>query len=63
MITVFMLLVGDEWPKIATINIMASKEAGDVAEIIAYLYFLVVLITGHIVLQALLTALLLKNFE
>ena len=58
-----MLLVGDDWPSIATNHIRASKEEGAFSEIIAYFYFLIVLITGHIALQALLTALLLKNFE
>ena len=59
----FLLVNGDDWPSIAIPYIRASKEEGKVAEIIAYLYFIALLLTGTIVLMALLTALLLKNYN
>ena len=59
----FLLVIGDDWPQIATLYIRAKKELGFVYEISAYLYFITSLITGCIILQSLMTALLLKNFQ
>ena len=61
--TVFLLVIGDDWPTIATPYIRASREDGEFTELIAYSYFMILLVTGHVVLLALLTALLLKNFK
>ena len=49
-ITVFMLVIGDDWPQIATLYIRAQKESGFIYELSAYLYFILSLITGCIIL-------------
>ena len=60
---VFSLFMGDDWHLKAAIYIRAGSEQGTFAMSLAYGFFLFILVAGHVILQALLTALLLKNFE
>ena len=55
--------MGDDWHIKAALYIRAGQEQGILAMSLAYVFFLTIIIAGHVVLQALLTALLLKNFE
>ena len=60
---VFSLFMGDDWHLKAAIYIRAGSEQGTFAMSLAYGFFLFIIVAGHVILQALLTALLLKNFE
>ena len=60
---IFALFIGDDWPNKAAEYIRASREDGAMAEVMAYTYFLLTMVTLHVIMQGLLTALLLKNFE
>lgn len=64
LICVFSLIIGDNWPVKVSVFVRASQEEfGLAGEIMAWTYFVLVMLTGHIVMMALITALLLKNFE
>ena len=55
--------MGDDWHVKAALYVRAGQEQGRLAMALAYFFFLTIIVAGHVVLQALLTALLLKNFE
>ena len=63
-ICVFALIIGDSWNnKLAEYVLAGQEELGMVGQIISWTYFILVMLVGHIVMMALVTALLLKNFE
>ena len=58
------MIIGDDWPDKVALYVRAShEEFGMVGEVLAWVYFMLVMLSGHIVMMALITALLLKNFE
>ena len=64
LVCVFALVIGDSWPaKVAEYVRAGQEEYGTAGEVVACTYFVLVMLTGHIIMMALVTALLLKNFE
>ena len=64
LMSVFALIIGDDWPDKVALYVRASQEEfGMAGEVLAWIYFMLVMLSGHIVMMALITALLLKNFE
>lgn len=59
----FALFIGDDWYAKTALYIRAGQAQGTFPMMLAYFFFVILIISGHVVLQALLTALLLKNFE
>ena len=63
MLHAFALFMGDDWFQKIALYTRAGEAQGTFAKTLAYTYFVCIILLGHVVLQALLTALLLKNFE
>ena len=63
LVTVFILVMGQDWHIISNIYIRASREESKISQYIAQIYFFVAIVLGHIVLLSLFTALLLRNFQ
>ena len=63
MLHTFALFMGDDWFQKISLFARAGEAQGMFAKTLAYTYFICIIVLGHVVLQALLTALLLKNFE
>ena len=62
-ITVFILVNGEDWIWIAQVWIRAFGEGERIHEIIATTYFVIVMLVGHLTLFALFTGILLHNFK
>lgn len=63
MVSIFIVVIGEEWHIISGVYIRASAENGSASRTIALMYFLILIVVGHTILLALFTALLLRNFE
>ena len=63
MVTIFLVVIGEDWHIIARTFIRASAETSTSSRTIAMLYFIVLIVVGNTMLLALFTALLLRNFE
>ena len=63
MVSIFMIVIGEDWHVIAGTYVRASAEFGSESRTIAMVYFIILVVVGHIMLLALFTALLLRNFE
>ena len=62
MLTIFILIMGQDWHIISRDYIRASRLEGSISYSITKFYFFIVVILGHIILLSLFTALLLRNF-
>ena len=62
-VCVFAVVMGDDWQSKASLYIRAGYAQDSLGMVLAYFFFTLLMISGHIFLNALLTALLLKNFE
>ena len=62
MVSIFIIFIGEDWDEIAVLYLRASRSQGAASYTIARLYFVMLLLIGHIMLLALFTALMLRNF-
>ena len=63
LITVFIVIVAEDWNQVMYLYVRAAGESSPLSWNIALIYFLLTMIIGNIILLALFTALLLKNFD
>ena len=63
LVTIFILIVGEDWNEIMYMYVRAGGAESELGWSIARIYFLIVMITGNVILLALFTSLLLKNFD
>ena len=63
MVTIFIMIVGEDWNAVMYKYVRANSIDSAAGRYIAIVYFMFVMILGNIILLALFTALLLKNFE
>lgn len=63
MLTIFILVMGQDWHIIERDYMLASGLKGTVSLVIAKAYFITIIIVGNIILLSLFTALLLRNFQ
>ena len=61
MLTVFIVIVAEDWNAVMYLYVRALSYNSSSGRNIAILYFVVLFMTGHIILLALFTALLLKS--
>lgn len=62
-VSIFSILMVEAWPSILFSGWRAAKGQSDAFEVIAVLYFVVVVVVGNLVLLSLFLAILLSNFE
>lgn len=62
-VSIFSILMVEAWPSILFSGWRASRAETDAFELIAVLYFVVVVVVGNLVLLSLFLAILLSNFE
>ena len=61
--TVFIVIIGEDWNWVMYLWVRAYGNGSTGSEIVATLFFLLMMIFGNIVLFSLFTAILLRNFD
>ena len=63
LVTIFIVIVGEDWNQVMNLYVRALGYESSVGWQVARMFFLIVMIGGNIILLALFTSLLLKNFD
>ena len=63
LVTVFVIIVGDDWNSVMYLYVRAVGIESSNGRNLALAYFIILYVIGNIILLAIFTALLLKNFE
>ena len=61
--TIFIVIIGEDWNEILYLYERALGAESELGWQLTRIYFLIIMIIGNIILLALFTSLLLKNFE
>lgn len=63
LVTIFIVMMAEDWNQVMYLYVRAVGLESNLNWHLAIIYFLIVMILGNIILLALFTALLLKNFD
>lgn len=64
LVTIFIVIMGEDWNQVLYLYVRAlGADNNELGWQLARTYFLIIMITGNVILLALFTSLLLKNFD